>query len=776
MRKLVTYVALAAGLLGSSIANASGNLWQQVPLENAPSTKVQVFHPNHYLVYTFNEDLLKLQMFSLSTDPNEAMIVELPLPDGTYRDFKVWQAPMMPDDLAARYPEIKTFTAVAVNDPRVTGKLDFTLYGFHAMIIDGNNTFFVDPYDNFHDGYYMTHYKRDEVRSPENMMRCQVHGHDEVNPEGEPMMLASTTLPKLEAKTVNGWQLRSYRLALSADHFYCQAATGLTTPTIAQSLSKMTTSMNRINGVYNREFSVQMNFCSKEDTLIWNVASGGPNGADPFNSIDNNGNACLSQNQTTVTSRVGSANYDIGHVFTTGGGGVSLLGVVCQNGSKASSCTGSPTPTGDGYDIDYVAHEMGHEYGSEHTFNNNIDGSCGGNAVSTCAYEPGSGATIMDYAGICNPDDLQFHSDPYFSASSAQQIINQLVSTETTCAAVTSTSNKSVSLAGFTASYTIPYHTPFELIGPAAVDSVADTAITYGWAQWNLGDFGVELVNTFKKGPIFRSYNPVYNSTRIFPKMSMVLSGNLNNSSGEGTESEKAADTARFLTFKMAVRDILNGNGNFLLPDDTIHLNVVATSTFKGFTVTSQNTTGISYTGGSTQTVTWNVVGTNAAPVSAANVDIYMSLDGGNTWVYHVGNFPNTGSASITVPNPAATSSTVRFKVKGTGNVFFNVNSNNFTVTYNSGIAVTAGVKQVSALDNDVKIFPVPAKDILHIATGNHGDVTAIIVNAVGQTIWQGTINGQKDLSVASWAKGIYHMRLIDIVNNQSSVKSFVVE
>jgi len=774
MKKLVTYVALVSSLLGGK-AMATAHSWQEIPKGSAPSTQIQAFHPTNYLVYTFDEELLKTQMFSLSTDPNEAMIVELPMPDGNFRNFKAWQDPMLPDELAAKYPDIKTFTIVAADDARVTGKLDFTLFGFHAMVLDADNTYMIDPYDHFHDGYYMVHFKRDETRQAGELMHCQVKGKDETGPAGDALQLAQAPLPKLAAKTVNAYTRRTYRLALSADSFYCRAATGLTSPTVAQALSCMTTSMNRINGVYNHEFSVQMNFCTKEDTLIFGC-SGHTNGNDPFATIDNNGGACLSQNQPVCDGRIGSANYDVGHVFTTGGGGISSLGVVCQNGSKAQSCTGSPSPTGDGFDIDYVAHEMGHEFGSEHTFNNNMDGSCGGNAVSTCAYEPGSGATIMDYAGICDPDDLQYHSDAYFSSSSEQQIIDQLVSTETSCAVTSATSNKLVSIPAFSASYTIPYKTPFELVGPTAADSVADTAITYDWAQWNLGDFGKELVNTHLRGPIFRSYYPSSTPLRVFPKLSMVLSGTLSNAGVEGAEGEKVPDTARFMTFKMAVRDMISGNGAFTLPDDTIHINAVATSTFQGFKVTSQGASGISYNGGSTQTITWNVVGTNAAPVSASNVDIYMSLDGGNTWFYHVGTFPNSGTASITVPNPATTSSTCRFKVKGGNNVFFNVNLSNFTVSHNSSLPNSSSVANVNTLSGSLKVFPVPATDVLHITTGISTSVFAVIYNTVGQKVWDGTINDNTDIATGTWARGVYHIQFITADGTDKTVRSVILQ
>ena len=775
MRKLFTYALLITGLCTSSSSFGGTTLWQQVPVEQAPSQKIQVFHPNHYLVYTFNEAWVKLQLFSLSANPDEGTIIELPMPDGSFRNFKVWDAPMMPDELAAKYPDIKTFTGEATDDRRVTAKLDFTCYGFHAMIFDGDNTSFVDPYDLYHDGYYMVHYKRDEVRQYTDRMRCQVKTESGAIPgnEGAELIQAGTS-SHLEQRTVNGWNLRTYRLALSADAHYCQAATGSTSPTIAACLACMTTSMNRINGVYEREFSVHMNFCTHEDTLIWPTHTGSVNGTDPFWTIDNNGNSCLTQNQPTCTGRIGSANFDLGHVFTTGGGGISSLGVVCSNGSKAQSCTGLPTPVGDGFDIDYVAHEMGHEFGANHPFNNGIDGSCGGgNANQPTAYEPGSASTIMGYAGICDPDDLQLHSDAYFHAVSLNEIITKLMGSENACAVSTSTANKLVSLPAFTASYVIPYKTPFELIGPSATDSVSDTANTYCWEQWNLGDFGKELVQTFFRGPIFRSYNPAYTSTRVCPKIAMVLSGQLSNAGTELNEGEKVPDTARFLTFKMTVRDILNGNGCVTFPDDTIHIDAKATSTFKGFSVTSQNTTGLSYTGGTAQTVTWDNVGSNAAPVSCANVIIYMSVDGGNTWPYTVGTFPNTGTASVTVPNPTSTTPKGRFKVKGSGNIFFNVNKDNFTVVNNPSLP--SGISTVTAQQFNVNVYPNPATETLNINTDATGTTYLIISNSVGQQVYKGQINGHAEIKVSSWAKGIYFVQAIS-TEGRREVKSIIVE
>jgi hypothetical protein len=694
---------------GSTAKNSNpvNALWQAIPIEQAPSKQLLAMRPGRYRVYQLNETPFRFQMFNLSFEATEGEVISLPMADGSFRDFKVWQTPMMDNEMASKYPDIRTFTAYAVSDQRITAKLDFTLFGFHAVIFEQGNTSFIDPYDRLNDGYYIVHYKKDEVRSFNERMRCEVAGDAPVIGK-QKMDLPQNQLPKLDLKkgsfpptateaktksadyhdvafapTTNGSSIRTYRIAVSANNFYCQAATGLTTPTIAQCLSTMTTTMNRVNGVYNREFSVQMNFCTNEDQIIWPTATGSTNGTDPFNSINSNASACISQNQTTCDTRIGNSNYDIGHIFTTGAGGLAMLGVVCNNSFKAQGVTGSPMPVGDGYDIDYVAHEVGHEFGSNHTFNNNGDGSCTGNASSANAYEPASGATIMDYAGICSPDNIQPHSDPYFSGSSVVQISNLLATSENVCAAITATSNVPATLATFTQSYNIPYKTPFELTGPTAVPGAADTAITYGWFQWNLGDFGMRLNQTFVYGPIFRSYQPVYTPTRIFPRIDSVLKGNLSNAGVNNAEGEKAPDTTRYLTFRMAARAIMAGYGAIRIPDDSIHLNAYSTGAangYAGFKVTSQGTTGIVYTGGTSQTITWNVVGTNNPPVSASNVDIYMSTDGGYTWPYTIGTFPNTGSATVTLPNPGTSTTTARIKVKGNGNVFFNINGKNFAV------------------------------------------------------------------------------------------------
>ena len=758
MKHFFTYIFFCACYLTVLSANATSH-WQPVDVNQLPVANRPV-HATKYLAFTIDEAALKTELSGISKAPAEAQTIDLPLPNGTIRSFKIWQSSMLPARLSAKYPELRTFTGEAVGNASITAKIDFTTFGFHAVIFDGSNVSFVDPYNNDHSGYYIAHYKRDETRAWNERMACATGATGIGNRHKE---AKTPPTKKSSYNATNGYVFRTYRLALTCDHYYAQAATGLITPTIEQTFATMVTAMNRINGVYEREFSLSMTFVDNEDTLIWTQAYDPINGQDPFIGMDSVPENCLNMNQTVCDTRIGDANYDIGHVFTTGAGGLSQVGIVCETNNKAQSVTGQADPVGDGFTIDYVSHEMGHEYGAYHPFNTSA-GDCGfgDNLVNFDAYEPGSGSTIMAYAGICAPDDLQPHSDPYFHSASLEQIEGYITSDYDFCPVETPTNNKLVNEPSFAASYTIPYLTPFELTAPTAADSVADTSITYCWEEWNLGDPGETLVNTHQYGPIFRSYDPVPSTTRIFPENSMVLSGILSNAGTEDAEGEKAPDTARFLTFQLTIRDIYQGNGCFIIPDDTVHVDVINTG--KGFSVTSQNAPGTYYIGNDTATITWNVVGTNASPINTSNVDIYVSMDGGNTWQYHIGTFPNTGSALITMPNPDTNVIIARIKVKGTNNIFFNVNSTDFTVAHS-----------LESTDTAIVVCPIPTHDILRMSSGTKGLLNAVIYNELGQQIWKGRINGETDISVSEWGRGVYFLRMID-TKNAVTIRKVVVD
>ncbi len=743
-------------LMSAACPLFAGSFWRSI---DPAKTSNFVNPPNVSVFRAFaaDETAIKAFLFSLAEDPTHGKIIDLPMPDGTSRNFVAWSSPMMEPGLAFRYPEIKTFTAVAVDDQLVTAKLDFTLYGFHAMIFGTKEISFIDPADNNNTGNYFAHYKRDEVHTYSQPQSCVAQHFEPVVTGGGVDMTNRNAF-----RTSNGYQLRTYRLALACSHQYATAATSIGTPRIYQVLSKMTTTMNRVNGVYERELSITMQFVTNEDLLIDTAATGGLAGPDVFSAINSNATECIIKNQIFCDSFIGTANYDIGHVFTTGAGGYSDIGIICDNSRKGRSVTGQPTPVGDGFDIDYVAHEMGHEYGADHTFNASSS-QCSGNGNSADAFEPGSGSTIMAYAGICGPDDLQWHSDDYFHSMSLYEIQRYLTNFGNSCGVKTPTNNKLVSVAPFSATYTIPFLTPFELTAPIAVDSVSSSSVTYNWEQWNLGDYGLQLSDTHTYGPIFRSFPSKTSPTRIFPKDTMVLAGVLSNAGTDGWEGEKVPDVARFLTFKLTMRNIFNGNGCFLIPDDSIHLDVVATTAGTGFRVTSQADPLLTYVGNSTQAVTWDVVGTDSPPVNAGNVDIYMSEDDGYTWNRHIGTFPNTGSAIIPLPNPDTTTLHARIKVKGSNNVFFNVNKAPFTVTHGDGT------------DTTVRIYPVPTHNTLRISSGNRGAMKFHIYNSVGRLVYSDSVNGVYDVAVQFWPRGNYFIKLIDLKGRKSVLK-FVID
>ncbi len=754
MNNFLLGLVLCSGLMSTCTAKASG-IWTQTTHDQAPQ-KLQLIHPEQYRVYLLDENPLKLKLWNLSSLPAQGEIISIPMPDGTMRDFNVWETSMMPQSLADKYPMIKTFTATALDNPTTSAKIDFTAYGFHAMVYDGDNTCFVDPYDNFHDGYYISYYKRDLKADERNRMMCSTGDEYSTPDNGHDQAL----------KTINGYELRTYDLALGCSSQYANAVTFPTTPTKPTVLSKMTTTMNRVNGIYEREFSLTMKFVSNTDQLIFITSSG-----DPYFANNNNGPGLLTANQIQCTSIIGNEHYDIGHVFSTGSGGIATLGCVCSTTKKAQGTTGRPDPVGDAFDVDYVAHEMGHQFGSQHTFNNNQNGSCAGtNAVASMAYEPGSGSTIMAYAGICSPDNVQAHSDPYFHRASIEKILQKITGSGN-CATRTPTSNKLVKYDPATVTlYNIPYLTPFELGAPIATDSVGDSVILYSWEEDDLSsaDFGKTFATT-TVGPIFRSYNPTAASnTRVFPRMSSVLVGNLN------FNYEKAPTVARTMKFKCIYRNIRNNMGCVTIPDETITVKAVTTGTGSGFKVTSQSTGGVVYDGGSTQTITWTVLNTTAPPISTDKVDIYMSDNGGTAWRYFVGTFPNTGSASVTIPNPHSDVLAARIKVQGHNNVFFNVNTSIFKVNFNSSLPPSPdGVDEVAKQD-EINVFPVPAKDLLNISTEHEMNVSAI--NAIGQKVWQGSVVGNTSVDVSTWSAGIYYLQLTNASNGRRTVKQVIIQ
>lgn len=735
MRKVFTCLLLI--LLHLNCLAYTNGVWQAINANYVPSQGTRLIIPRHFAAYQLNTDYFRRLLFSIGDKMEGAQQIELPMPDGSFRSFTVWQYHIMQPELERKYTDIRTYSGYATDNARATIKLDYTEKGFHAMIYDGANSYLIDPYSNVNDGYYICYYGRDYDRPENSKNICAVH---------DTIPRVSTAASKLQngMRTVNGYGLKTYRLALACTGEYALAVDA-PIPSKAGVLSVMVTNLNRVNGVYERELAVNFILINKEDTLIFLT---------PGRYSNNNIVIMLNENQRITDSLVGNANYDIGHVFSTGPGGIAQIGCICRGGMKAEGTTGSTTPTGDLFDIDYVVHEMGHQLGGIHTFNDNSHGSCAGNADYTGSYEPGGGSTIMAYAGVCNGDDIQAHSDAYFHASSLELIALTLADPAvSSCPVVTPTGNKPVGLAAFTASYTIPYLTAFEFNAPKAIDSVADTLTTYCWEEWDLGDFGATFNNTHKSGPIFRSFSPTKDSGRVFPCIRAVIHDSLN------YPGEKVADSARTLTFKLTVRNIYNGVGAYLIPDDSIQLHVINTGF--PFTVTSPNTA-VNWVD-TVATISWNVSRTDLPPINCKYVDIYLSTDGGYTYPYILkSHVPNTGVTTISVPN--LTTRHARVKIKAEGNVFFDISDKDFSV---------------GLYADDIAIYPNPTSRVsnymLYLRLDNDDTYDLAIFNSIGQRIFTDKGSRQFNISTMGWASGVYFVKLQSEQSGQKIQKPFVV-
>lgn len=594
---------------------------------------------------------------------NQMPVIELPMPNGTTAKFRVWESSIQEPGLEAKFPDIKTFAGQGIDDPYATVRLDFGPNGFHAQVLTVNGSFYIDPYARGAVKDYITYFRTDLQKA--GTFLCEVPD----NP--------SFSRPENTEAACLGTDLRTYRLAVACTGEYAQAP-GISAGANASILhNAIVTSVNRVVGVYEKEVSIRMVLVANNNLVEFLNAA-----TDPFTG-NNNANVLINESQTVIDANIGSANYDIGHTFSTGGGGLAQLNSPCGS-SKARGITGSPSPTGDAYDIDYVAHEMGHQFGGNHSM-----AGCGSSPNST-KYEVGSGTTIQAYAGICGGENIQPNSDPHFHAISFDEISNFVVSGGGTCGVVTPTGNTLPVIDPLPNNgVSIPPSTPFTLSG-SATDANGD-ALTYNWEQWDIGGGSVYTWNagaTAAAGntvPLFKSRVPKTTGSRTFPDMAVILAGYPANpaSAMNGLKGETLSPVARPMKFRLTVRDNrangggVTSSGSGCQGTGVFQVNVVGTTPF---TVSVPNG-GESYGAGSLQTITWNNAGTNAAPYNAPNVRITMSTDGGLTYPHLVtASTPNDGSELLTIPSVPATT-TARIKIEAIDNVFFDISNANFSIT-----------------------------------------------------------------------------------------------
>ena len=680
----MTALLFILGMALSSTAQKSKSTWSQVAesdlaQEEQWSRKTE---PTVASYYRIDLSALKAQLQNApqrGVDSNlSTVIIEYPTTNGV-EFFRIKEASIMAPQLQAEYSDFRSYVGQSVKDADSQIRFSITSQGFHGMMFSPRlGTQFVDSY-SFNNSSVVV-YKKSDLINNGDRWECHVDDSFGLN---QRLVGPKNTF---EVQNANDGILRNFRLAISTTVEYSQfhwvrAGVAVADPLLAKRnavVAAIIVTMTRNNFVYERDLSVTMTLVTNNSSLI---------SIDSDNFSNNDPGAILGENQAFIDTNIGSANYDVGHIFSTGGGGLASLASPCTN-RKAQGVTGSAAPVGDPFDIDFVAHELGHQMGAPHSFNGDAANCAGNNRSAANAYEPGSGTTIMAYAGICPPQNVQNNSDVYFHQASLNSIFNNITIGLSTCAQASLTGNVApVAIAD--SDYIIPRGTPFKLVGNST-DLDGTASHTYTWEQFDLSSItGLPQENNVT-GPMVRSFEGTSDKVRFIPKLEELLVNG-----GNSTQWEKLSSVSRNQSFVLTVRDNDTRGGQ----TNSDEMNVQVDANAGPFRVTSQNTGGIIWMPNTVENITWDVAGTDVNTINATNVNILLSTDGGSNFdTVLAANVPNTGAYALTVP-AGIVSASCRLMVEGAGNIFFALNTKEFNInadvqivctTYQSGALGTA--------------------------------------------------------------------------------------
>ena len=620
-----------------SYAQKQENLWSKTSTDKVNKENVIFYKsiPKNSTLVSLDLKSLKLRLSNAPkrdrSSDSDGVIIDFPNQEGNFESYLVKAASVMSPELQSQFPEIRSYIGKGINNP--TSIVRFSVSpekGLSSMALSDKKTVFIEPYSADLRNYIVfNNSNEDGPRTPFECTTEYVRSELSISDEQYAAL-----------RNANDQTLRTYRLALACTVEYAQFHGG----TLAGVMSAMNITMTRVNAVFERDLGLTM-VMVPNSTIIFL----GPDvDSDPY--TNNSGGTMLGQNQTTCDTNIGTGNYDIGHVFSTGGGGVAFLNSPCNNGSKAGGVTGSFSPVGDTFDIDYVAHEMGHQFGGNHTQNNN----CQRSGVSV---EPGSASTIMGYAGICAPN-VQNNSDDYFHGENIKEMwLNISAGTSSTCFTGSSTSNVAPQVnAGSNVS--IPKSTAFVLRG-TATDADTASGLTYCWEQIDATPATMPPLATNTGGPAFRSLDPTASPDRYMPALNTVMSGSLS------TTWEVVPSVSRDMNFSLTVRDNeLNGGAT-----GSSEM-MISVEDVTPFTVITPPSWGPS----SSQQISWVLGESSGALINCQLVNILFTTNNGGSFTTLASGVPNTGTATITVPNVPNTNN-AKVLVEAADNIFYAVSS-----------------------------------------------------------------------------------------------------
>jgi hypothetical protein len=627
-------------------AQAAAGVWQDVtPVRSAVKAVAELGY--------FQADDLALRSTLLNA-PHESSgrldhQLEIPMPDGRLALFSVLESPIMAPELAAKHPEIKTFKVIGVDDKRVSGRVDITPLGFHAMLDSLDGRIFIDPDDfRLQDHVYRSRFA---ARESQQNFNCGAH---------ERPTAGTTPVTGLKSAGRIPGSLLQYDLAVAVTLEYHQHFGS----EVASTTGAIVTTINRVNFIYERDHGIRLKLVADNEDLYETSESGLLDNADEL--------ALLEQLKDWIDNRLsgGPSAYDIGHMFSRPsffGGGVAYIGVACDDSFKAGGVSGLSNPVRDAFNVDLVAHEIGHQFNAEHSFNGTT-GACRVRNRNT-AFEPGSGSSVMSYAGICDAENLQNNSDASFHAGSIAQVAAYTAGAGNCYLEIATTlpGNKDPVLSALTDT-SIPANTPFVLEGNAT-DPDLDTLL-YRWDQMDAGcpTDAIRFGTDNGSNPLFRSHRPRAEAWRNFPAM--------------GTQLQRRYDKAevlpchsRQLDFRLTTTDGRSGQ-------DFEDIRVTVNANAGPFEITNLDPAP-TIIAGTAFAVDWNVAGTDLAPINCANVDIDLITFTSGYGLYSIhplGTAVNDGNALVTINPVNATHPRARVRVKCSDNIFYDLSDADLTI------------------------------------------------------------------------------------------------
>ncbi|QSS97421.1 reprolysin-like metallopeptidase [Psychroflexus sp. ALD_RP9] len=655
----------------TSLVGFSQSIWEVNSAQISSQVPKHIIQSEQIVSYKLNKQLLyqKLQKKNKNIE-----FIRLELPYGNakaeLKTFQIQQVFTIPNQKSKSISkQILSYKGTSV-EGNESVRITITPIGLFASIIGPNTRKYINPIGH---NYAVL-----------NRSNFNKRGFDCLSENNYKKPIESTP------KVIDDSLLRTYDLAVACSGEYAQfhinaANANNATDAVKKDivLSAMVVTIDRVNQIYENDLAINLQLIPNNRDLIFLDSS-----TDPYDNFDSN--QLINNNTSVINSIIGENSYDLGHVFTTGGGGIAALGSVCSN-LKGAGVTGLPNPVGDPFDVDYVAHEIGHQFGATHTYNN----SCGNNRTEFTAYEPGSGQTIMAYAGICAPN-VANNSVPYFHFASINQISNFVSFGSGSFCVNSQVINNTAPQIEAVNNYTIPKSTPFKY--SASATDLENDNLTYTWEQFD-NEISTQPPLAFSTGgPNFKYLSPSEDSFRYFPDLNTVLANE------NSTTWEVLPNVTRNMTFVVTVRDNNMSGGQV-----STELSNLTISDAGPFEVTSQNTNSLSYTGNSNIEITWDVAGTNANNINTNEVNILLSTDGGLTFDQILSeNTPNDGSEFVDIPNIDA--SNCRIMIQPVNNIYFAVNTSPFSIT-----------KDLSTNDFQAinfKMYPNPSNSFVNLEFG----------------------------------------------------------